>query len=181
MQNKQKGNLIWTCKHTPVPAQYPSKWISSLLVSAYIKKNSQMVLFKQCLNKYFPNHFISCYSASGNSVSMPMDVNLEINGVIVITQRCAGLSAFGAPAGQKDLLIQNMCLAHSELIFQCFVCFLNGTCGVWGPDNLFFRQPDLLDVAPVALKRPALLDHLRYILSHPPYLGSPPVKLGHEM
>lgn len=59
-----------------------------------------------------------------------MDVNLEINGVIVITQRCAGLSAFRAPAGQKDLLIQNMCLAHSELIFQCFVCFLNGTCGV---------------------------------------------------
>lgn len=25
MQNKQKGNLIWTCKHTPVPAQNPAK------------------------------------------------------------------------------------------------------------------------------------------------------------
>lgn len=25
MQSKQKGNLIWTSKHTPVPAQYPAK------------------------------------------------------------------------------------------------------------------------------------------------------------
>lgn len=173
MQNKQKGNLIWTYKHTPVPAQYPSKWVSSLLVSAYIKKNSQMVLFKQCLNKYFPDHFISCYSASRNSVSMLMDVSLEMNGVIVITQHCAGLSAFGAPTGPKDVLIQNMCLPHPGLIFQCFVCFLKGSCGVWGPDNLFFRQPELLDVALGASQRPAtvLLDHLRYILRHPPHLS----------
>lgn len=139
MQNKQKGNLIWTCKHTPVPAQYPSKWISSPLVSAYIKKNSQMVLFKQCLNKYFLDPFISCYSASRNSVSALMDVSLEMNGVIVITQCCAGLSAFGAPAGQKDVLIQNMCLPHSRLIFQCFVCFLTGSCGVLRPWQFIFQ------------------------------------------
>lgn len=104
-----------------------------------------------------------------------MDVSLEMNGVIVITQRCAALSAFGAPAGPKDVLIQNMCLPHSELIFQCFVCFLKGSCGVGGPANLFFRQPDLLRVALGASQRPAavLQGLLRYILPHPPYLGFP--------
>lgn len=37
-----------------------------------------------------------------------MDVRLEMNGVIVITQSPAGLAASAAPAGQRDVLIQNV-------------------------------------------------------------------------
>lgn len=37
-----------------------------------------------------------------------MDVSLEMNDAVVATQRCAGLSAVGAPAWQKDVLIKNM-------------------------------------------------------------------------
>lgn len=182
MQHKQKSNLIWTCKHTPVPAQYPSKWISSLLDSAYIKMNSQMVLFKQCLNKYFPDNFISCYSASRNSMSKLMDVSLEMNGAIFITQNCAGPSVFGGPAGQKEVLIQNMCHLHSGLIFfLCFPCFLNGSYGVWGPDDLFFRQPVLLDNSTGCFRETCHCPpgDISYFIFYT--LVSPYVKLGHKM
>ena len=102
-----------------------------------------------------------------------MDVCSEMNSVIVISQCCAGFSAFGALAGQKDVLIQNMCLPHSGLVFLCFVCFLKGSCGVWDSDNSLFRLPDLLDVALGASQRAAtvLLDHLRCISPHPPHLS----------
>lgn len=53
------------------------------------------------------------------------DVSLEMNGAIVITQNCAGPSVFGALAGQKEVLIQNMCHLHSGLIFFSVFCLLS--------------------------------------------------------
>lgn len=68
--------------------------ISSLLFSASIKQNSQVVLFKQCLNIYFQNHLINCHNASRILVSMIIDVSVEMDGVISTTQRCTSLCVF---------------------------------------------------------------------------------------